>query len=196
MQNINKDLKAELSEQIPLSDSRYEQVKRGEHAVFRFAKVFYAAHHTDPRSFSKSYNLFKYSGNELDLLPGKRGPKYGSRRPSPKDEQQVLNLRSRGCNKYEIASQIKQKSDNFSPSPSGVYNILRRHSKNRLRVVEKEKKRKISKERMGKLGHINNCHHLSKSVIRGQHRNVYLLCVSDDYPLVAWTQVMEDITAF
>lgn len=172
----------------------YEQVKRGEHPVYKLAKDFYLARHTDRRSFLKYYNRYKQSGSEEDLLPLKRGPRFSTRRPCPLDEQQVLDLRSRGCNKYEIASQIKQKSNNFSPSPSGVYNILRRYGKNRLQVADKEEKRKIIKERMGQLGHID-CHHLSKSVIRGQHRNLYLLCVLDDYSRVAWAQVMEDITA-
>jgi integrase-like protein len=172
----------------------YEQVKRKEHPQFRFAEEFYQAHHTDRRSFLKYYNRYKQSGNEEDLLPSKRGPKHRTRRPCADDEQKVLELRSRGCNKFEIASQLKQKSNNFKPSPSGVYNILKRHHQNRLRPVDKEIKRKIIKERMGQLGHID-CHHLSKTIIRGQHRKLYLLCVIDDYSRLAWAQVMEDITA-
>jgi len=174
--------------------SEYEQVKRGEHPTFRFAQDFYLAHDTDRRSFLKYYNRFKQSGNELDLLPAKRGPKYSTRRPAPEDEQQVLDLRLRGCNKFEIADQFKQKANNFTPSPSGVYNILKRYQKNRLTVADKEVKRKIIKERMGQLGHID-CHHLSKSVIRGQNRKLYLLCVLDDHSRLAWAQVMTDITA-
>lgn len=172
----------------------YEQVKRGEHSQFRFAKDFYLAHDTDARSFLKYYNRFKQSGNELDLLPAKRGPRYSTRRPDPLDEQQVLALRLRGCNKFEISGQLKQKAGNFAPSPSGVYNILRRYEKNRLTVANKEEKRKIIKERMGQLGHID-CLHLSKSVIRGQSKKLYLVCVLDDYSRLAWAQVMEDITS-
>src|ERR1700761_9485781 len=172
----------------------YEQVKAGEHPVFKLAKEFYEAHHTDRRSFLKYYRRYKQSGNEEDLLPSRRGPKYKTRKPSPGDEQLVLDMRKLGCNKFEIASELKKKSDNFSPSPSGVYNILRRHGKNRLKPVDKEVKRKIIKERMGQLGHID-CHHLSKTIIRGQHRKLYLLCVIDDYSRVAYAEVMEDITA-
>ena len=172
----------------------YELVKRGEHPQFRFAKDFYSAHDTDARSFLKYYNRFKQSGNELDLLPAKRGPKYSTRRPAPEDEQKVLDLRSRGCNKFEIADQLKQKGNNFTPSPSGVYTILKRYQKNRLQAADIEVKKKIIKERMGQLGHID-CHHLSKSVIRGQNRKLYLVCVLDDYSRLAWAQVMEDITA-
>lgn len=172
----------------------YEQVKSGEHPSYRFAKDFYGAHDTDARSFLKYYNRFKQSGNELDLLPAKRGPRYSTRRPCLQDEQQVLELRQRGCNKFEIASQLKQKSDKFTPSASGVYNILKRYHQNHLTIADKEVKRKIIKERMGQLGHID-CHHLSKSVIRGQNKRLYLLCVLDDYSRLAWAEVMEDISA-
>lgn len=172
----------------------YEQVKAGEHPLFKLAKDFYQAHHTDRRSFLKYYNRYKQSGNEEDLLPGRRGPKYKTRRPSPVDEALVLDARLRGCNKFEIANELKRKSNNFKPSPSGVYNILKRYGKNRLKPADKEVKRKIIKERMGQLGHID-CHHLSKTIIRGQHRKLYLLCVIDDYSRVAYAEVMEDITA-
>lgn len=174
--------------------TEYEQVKQGLHPKFRLAKEFYSAHDTDARSFLKYYNRFKQSGNELDLLPAKRGPKYRTKRPDLEDEQKVIALRQLGNNKFEIAGQLKQKSDKFTPSASGVYNILRRYGQNRLTTAEKEVKRKIIKERMGQLGHID-CHHLSRSVIRGQSRKLYLLCVIDDYSRLAWAEVMEDITA-
>jgi len=172
----------------------YELVKGGLHPKFRLAKEFYEAHHTDRRSFLKYYNRYKQSGNQEDLLPARRGPKYRTRRPSLTDEALVLEMRSRGNNKFEIAQELKQKSDNFKPSPSGVYNILRRYGQNRLKPQDKEVKRKIIKERMGQLGHID-CHHLSKTIIRGQHRKLYLLCVIDDYSRIAFAEVMEDITA-
>lgn len=172
----------------------YELVKQGLHPTFKLAKEFYEANHTDRRSFLKYYNRYKQSGNEQDLLPAKRGPKYTTRRPCLDNEQAVLDLRTLGCNKFEIAAELRKKSDNFNPSPSGVYNILKRYGKNRLKQADKEVKRKIIKERMGQLGHID-CHHLSRTIIRGQHRKLYLLCVIDDYSRVAFAEVMEDITA-
>jgi hypothetical protein len=196
MRNINNDLtlKRNYLNKYRFLIKEYEEVKRKEHPVYRLAKDFYLAHDTDARAFLKYYNLFKQSGDKLDLLPGKRGPKYGNRRPNPQDEQQVLELRDRGCNKFEIASQLKQKCNNFTPTPSGVYNILKRHNRNRLKLADREVKRQIIKERMGQLGHID-CHHLSKSVIRGQNRKLYLVCVLDDYSRLAWAQLMPDITA-
>jgi len=172
----------------------YELLKQGLHPKFKLAKEFYEAHHTDRRSFLKYYNRYKQSGNQEDLLPARRGPKYRTRRPSLTDEALVLEMRSRGNNKFEIAQELRQKSDNFKPSPSGVYNILKRYGQNRLKPQDKEVKRKIIKERMGQLGHID-CHHLSKTIIRGQHRKLYLLCVIDDYSRIAFAEVMEDITA-
>ena len=127
-------------------------------------------------------------------MPAKRGPRYSTRRPDLNDEEKVLDLRKLGNNKFEIASQLKEKSDKFTPSASGVYNILKRHNQNRLNGADKEIKRKIIKEYMGQLGHID-CHHLSKSVIRGQNRKLYVLCILDDYSRLAWAEVMEDITA-
>jgi hypothetical protein len=172
----------------------YELVKSGEHPRYKLAKDFYEANHTDRRSFLKYYNRYKQSGNENDLLPSRRGPKYKTRRPTLQNEQLVLQMRELGCNKFEISHQLKQKSDNFNPSPSGVYNILKRYGKNHLKPADKEVKRKIIKERMGQLGHID-CHHLSKTIIRGQHRKLYMLCVIDDYSRVAWAEVIQDITA-
>lgn len=76
MQNINNDLtlKRNYLSKYRFLISEYEQVKRGERSVYRFARDFYQAHDTDPRSFLKYYDLYKQLGNELDLLPQKRGP--------------------------------------------------------------------------------------------------------------------------
>jgi hypothetical protein len=172
----------------------YEQVKAKEHPVYKFAKDFYTAHDTDRRSFLKYYNRYKQSGKESDLLPGKRGPKYRTRRPIRFIENKVLELRELGNSKLEIVDLLKPKLHKFTPSASGVYNILKRYQKNRLTPKLKENKRKIIKERMGQLGHID-CHHLSKSVIRGESRKLYLVCLIDDYSRLAWAEVTEDITA-
>lgn len=172
----------------------YELVKAKQHPSYRLAKEFYTAHDTDRRSFLKYYNRFKQSGKESDLLPGKRGPKYRTRRPIRFIENKVLEQRELGNSKLEIADILKQKLGKFTPSASGIYNILKRHGKNRLTPKMKQNKRRIIKERMGQLGHID-CHHLSKNVIRGQNRKLYLLCLLDDYSRLAWAEVNEDITA-
>lgn len=172
----------------------YELVKAHEHPRFRLVKDFYQAHDTDRRSFLKYYNRFKQSGSEQDLLPQKRGPKYRSRRPDLDIEQKVLALRERGNNRYEICSILRPSLKQSTPSPSGVYNILRRNQVNRLTAVMKESKRKIIKERAGQLGHMD-LHHLSKSVVEAVSKKRYLLCLVDDCTRIAWAEVVEDCTS-
>ena len=172
----------------------YELVKSGKHPIFRFAKDFYSTHDTDRRSFLKYYNRFKQSGDELDLLPQKRGPKYKTRRPIRFIEEKVIELRKKGNSKHEIVSILKPSLRKFTPSASGVYNICRRYNLNRLTPKMKVNKRKIIKERMGQLGHID-CHHLSKSIVRGTSQKLYLVCVIDDYSRLAWAEVVQDLSS-
>jgi len=110
----------------------YELVKDKEHPKYRFVKEFYEANGTDRRTFIKYYNRYKQSGKPSSLLPQKRGPKWKSRRPLVFIEQKVLALREKGNNKYEISSILKPKLKQFTPSPSGVYNILKRNGLNKL----------------------------------------------------------------
>ncbi len=172
----------------------YELVKRKEHPVFKLAKDFYLAHDTCGKSFLKYYNRYKQNGRASDLEPRKRGPKYKTRRPLRFIENKVIALRLKGNSKLEIVNILKPSLHKFTPSASGVYNICKRYKLNRLSPKMKQIKRKIIKERMGQLGHID-CHHLSKSVIRGQSRKLYLVCLIDDYSRLAWAEVVEDVTS-
>ena len=172
----------------------YEQVKRKEHPLYKRVKDFYRAHATCGKSFLKYYNRYKQSGHELELLPRKRGAKYKTRRPIAFIENKVIELRKRGNSKHEIVSLLRPGLHKFTPSASGVYNICKRYGLNRLTPVMKQKKRKIIKERMGQLGHID-CHHLSKSILRGESRKLYIVSVIDDYSRLAWAEITEDITS-
>lgn len=173
----------------------YEQVKRKEHPVYKFVEELYKGWGTNRKSFLKYYNRFKQSGgNELDLLPQKRGPKYKTRRPVKFIENKVIELRQKGNSKHEIVSILKPSLNKFTPSASGVYNICKRYGLNRLNRGQKENKRKIIKERMGQLGHVD-CHHLGRAIIRGESRKLYLVCLLDDHSRLAWTEVTEDVTA-
>lgn len=172
----------------------YEQIKEKRHPVYTKVKDFYAANNTCARRFLKYYNRYKQTGKPQDLLPAKRGPKYKSRRPLPYIEQKVIALREKGNNRYEIVDILKPSLAKFTPSASGVYNILKRHGLNRLTPPQKASKRRIIKERMGQLGHID-CHYLSKSIIKGQSRKLYLVCILDDYSRIAWAELVEDITS-
>lgn len=187
----DKTLERNYLEKYRFLIKEYELVKSHTHPHYRFAQDFYKANDTDRRSFLKYYNRYKQSGSELDLLPARRGPKYKSRRPPQDIEQKVLALRQRGNNRYEICNILKPSLKEQTPSPSGVYNILKRQGVNRLSKPMKEQKQKIIKERAGQLGHID-LHHLSKAVIRDQSKRRYLLCVVDDCTRIAWAEIVED----
>ena len=170
----------------------YELIKAREHPEYRYVQDFYRAHHTDRRSFLKYYNRYKQSGCEEDLLPKKRGPKFKTRRTLPFIEQKVVELRLKGNGRYEIHRILKPTLKHCTPSPSTIYNILRRKRLNRLRPQEKLERRRIISKKAGELGHID-VHHLSRDLILGQHRKLYLVCVLDGCSRVAWADVVEDI---
>lgn len=170
----------------------YELVKQKKHPEFRFVQEFYKAHDTDRRSFLKYYNRFKQSGRDIDLLPAKRGPKYKTRRPAKFIENKVIEIREKGINRYEIVNILKPRLKKFTPSPSGVYNIIKRHGLNRLKPKMKQNKRRIIKEKAGEMANIDT-HCLSKCIIQGQSQHRYLVCVIDACTRVAWAEVVEDI---
>ena len=196
MRNNNQDLTLARNylEKYRFLIKEYEQVKNKTHPFYSKAMDFYKANDTCAKSFLKYYNRYKQSGESVDLLPQKRGPRYKTRRPIAFIEQKVIELREKGNNKYEIVSILKPKLGKFTPSCSGVYNIFKRNKLNRLTPVIKKNHQKIIKERMGQLGHID-CHYLSKSIIKGQSKKRYLVAVVDDYSRVAWAELIHDITS-
>lgn len=194
MRNNTQDqtLKKNYIQKYQFLIQEYEQVKAGKHPRFRLVKEFYAFHGTCPQTFLKYYARYKQSQNPEDLLPRKRGPKWKSRRICPEIEGQVLALRDKGLNRYEIVRVLQSELKERTPSPSGVYNITKRHGKNRLNQPMREAKRRIVKEKAGELAHID-CHHLSQDLIARDIKRRYLVCVIDDYSRVAWAEVVDDI---
>lgn len=170
----------------------YELVKSKKHPRFKMVSEFYRAHDTERKNFLKYYNRFKQSGKASDLLPQKRGPRYKTRRPLKFIEQKVIDLREKGNSRYEIVNILKPKLKGNTPSPSGVYNILKRNGMNRLNPVMKQNKRKIIKQRAGEMGHIDT-HYLSKSIVKGQSRKRYIVCIVDDCTRLAWAEIVCDI---
>lgn len=190
--NSDKTLKNNYIQTYQFLISEYETVKSGQHKVYKRVKDFYAAHDTCAQTFLKYYNRYKQSRNPEELLPGKRGPKYSTRRTPFEIEKLVLREREKGCNKFEITSILRPTLKDKTPSPSGVYQILKRNGKNRLTKPMTEEKRRIIKEKAGELAHID-CHHLSKDMIAGSKKKYYLVCVIDSCTRVAWAEVVEDI---
>lgn len=174
--------------------SEYDLVKSKQHPKYRFVYEFHHANGTDRRSFLKYYNRFKQSGKKKDLLPQKRGPKWKTRRPLPFIEQKVLDLRDKGNNKYEISNILKPRLKKFTPTPSGVYKILKRHGVNKLTPKMQVSKRRIIKEKAGELGHIDT-HYLPKGVIANDNSRYYLFGLIDSCTRVVWVELVEDLKA-
>jgi DNA-binding transcriptional MerR regulator len=171
----------------------YELIKQKLHPEFGQVQAWTKARRIDKRNFLKYYNRFKQSGGDVTLLlPLKRGPRYRTRRADLQTEQQVKELREKGNNRYEIADILKKRDAQKALSPSGVYKVLRRLGLNRLRQEQREVKRKIIKERMGQLGHIDT-YYLSKYIITGEVSKLYVVAVMDDYSRITWAEVIEGI---
>ena len=111
------------------------------------------------------------------------GPKWKSRRVYGYIEQQVLQQRRLGVNRYEICQILAPKLKHLTPSPSTVYRITQRYGLNRLTPKLREEKRRIVKQKAGELGHLD-CHHLSKDLIATDPTRYYLVCGLT--PVPAW----------
>jgi transposase InsO family protein len=171
--------------------NEYQQIKDKKHPDFKFVKYWAKARGICIKTFHKYYNRYKQGKYESFLLPAKRGPKYKTGKPYSFIENEVLELRMIGTDRYEISSILKEQFGKFAPSASGVYNIFKRHELNTLKPPVKELKKKIIKMRCGEMGHID-AHHLSKYVIRGKVSKLYLVGVMDDYSRIVWVELMED----
>lgn len=195
MRNNNKDdtLKKNYLQKYQFLITDYELVKQKKHPTYKLVKDFHRAHGTCGQTFSKYYARYIQSGRNPDsLLPGKRGPKYKTRRTSLEIESLVLKERENGCNKHEINSILKPLLNDKTPSPSCIYKIFKRYKKNRLTVRMTEDKRRIIKKKAGELAHID-CLHLSKDTISNDSKRYYLVGVIDSCTRVAWVELIEDI---
>ncbi len=170
----------------------YEMTKEGKHPRYRFVTEFYKAHNIHRQNFLKYYHRYKESKNPTSFLPRKRGAKYKTRRTLTFIEKQVIELRSSGINRYEICDILKERIGKFAPSPSGIYKICKRNNMNRLTKPMKEKKRKIIKEQVGEMGHID-CHYLPKGLVMNSDKRMYVVGVIDDCSRVAWCELTDDI---
>ena len=170
----------------------YELVKQKKHERFKLAKEFYRSHAIDHRTFLKYYNRYKQSGKPGDLLPRKRGPRWKTRRPIAFIEQKVVGLRHRGMNRYEIRSTLEPALKRFTPSPSGVYQILKRHGLNRISKAMQDSKREIIKKKAGELAHAD-VHYLSRDIVLADRKPRYLACVIDACTRIAWAEIIEDV---
>src|SRR2546430_15953718 len=75
----------------------YEAVKAGRSKVFKRVGDFYRHHGTCSQTFRKYYNRYLQSGDEADLLPRRRGPKWRGRGATRGPAAEGAGERGRGA---------------------------------------------------------------------------------------------------
>jgi len=169
--------------------AEYEAVKEGRSKQFNRVGDFYRHHGTCSQTFRKYYNRYLVSGSQDDLLPRRRGPKWKTRRTEPAMEALIVAERQAGLNRFAIAAALREKQHD-PPSPSTIYQVLKRHGLNHLKPPMIEEKRRIIKERMGQLGHVD-LHQLPQDIFITPHKDTaYVVSVIDAYSRLAWAEVV------
>ena len=108
----------------------YEAVKAGRSPLFKRVGDFYRHHGTCSQTFRKYYNRYLQSGEEADLLPRRRGPKWRERREPKGIEAEIVACRKRRMNRYEIHAACARTREAYLRS-STIYRVLKRYQLNR-----------------------------------------------------------------
>lgn len=180
--------------------NEYEQVRRKEHGEYKTVREFFESKGICYQNFYKFYSRFKASGRmEEALLPTRRGPKPRYKEMPIADdslERKVLEYRAKGFNKFVIAEALKMEHNIRNRcSANTVYRIPQLYGVSRLTKSIKEEKRKIMREHIGSLGHVD-CHYLPKGVVTSEpHKRYYAIGCIDDYSRLGWVEVIESTKA-
>src|SRR3981189_876248 len=167
----------------------YEAVKAGRSETFRKVGDFYRHHGTCSQTFRKYYNRYMQSGAEADLLPQRRGPKWRERREPEGIEAEIVACRQKGMNRYEIHAALRERRDTL-PSLSTIYRVLKRYQLNRRTPAMREEKRRIIKDRLGDLGHVD-LHQLSRDMfLAPPPAMAYIVSLIDSCSRLAWAEVL------
>ncbi len=167
----------------------YEAVKAGRSAAFKRVGEFYRHHGTCSQTFRKYYNRYLQSGSEDDLLPRRRGPKWRERREPEGIEAEIVALRQRGMNRYEIHAALRERRAAI-PSPSTIYRVLKRHALNRRTMAMRQEKRRIIKDKLGELGHVD-LHQLPRDMfLAPPPSTAYVISLIDSCSRLAWAEVV------
>jgi transposase InsO family protein len=157
--------------------------------VFKTVGEFFRHHGTCSQTFRKYYNRYVNSGDPADLLPRRRGPKWRARREPAGIEAEILELRRRGMNRYEIHAALRERRATL-PSPSTIYRVLRRYGQNRRTPAMREEKRRIIKTMLGELGHVD-LHQLPRDMfLAPPPATAYVVSLLDGCSRLCWAEVV------
>jgi len=169
--------------------AEYEEVKAGRSPTFRRVGDFYKHHGTCSQTFRKYYNRYLRGGTEADLLPRRRGPKWRERREPEGIEAEIVACRKRGMNRYEVHAALRERRDTV-PSPSTIYRTFKRYQLNRRSPAMREEKRRIIKDKIGELGHVD-LHQLSRDMfLTPPQSTAFIVSLVDSCSRLAWAEVL------
>ncbi len=167
----------------------YEEVKAGRSAEFASVGAFYRHHGTSSQTFRKYYNRHLRDGSDEALLPQRRGPRWKGRQLPAEIAERVLAERRRGLNRYEICALLAEQRLPV-PSPATVYRLLRDHGLNRRNPPMIEARRRIIKDKLGELGHVD-LHQLPRDLFLSPPAEThYLVSLVDSCSRLAWAEVV------
>jgi hypothetical protein len=122
-------------------------------------------------------------GRDEDLTPRKRGPKWKLRRTPAAVEEAVIAQRKLGLN---LIYAVLRETSLQPLSHSTLYRLFRRHGLNRLQPPMIEAKRRILKQKLGELGHVD-LHQLPADMfLKPPPRDCYVVSLIDACSRLAW----------
>lgn len=193
MNNTDKTLTRNYLKHIKGVIVDYELTKAHKHPSFKFTSDVFKHHKIPKQNFFKIYNRWKINNQDSSLLPQKRGRKYGVLKAIPMIINKVLELRKQGFGRYEIYDLLEPKYGRFTPKPSTIYKILKRNGLNKFFKVNLDKKRKIVKDTLGELGHMD-CHQVKRGTVMELGKQMaYLIAIVDDHSRVCAVDVIDNI---
>src|ERR1700740_3850383 len=84
---------------------------------------------------------------------------------------------------------VRERGDTV-PSPSTIYRVLKRHQLNRRAPAIREEKRRIIKDKLGELGHVD-LHQLSRDMfLAPPPATAYIVSLIDSCSRLAWAEVL------
>ena len=104
-------------------------------------------------------------------------------------EAEIVAARQRDMNRYEIHAALQERRDQV-PSPSTIYRVLVDQGLNRRTPAMREEKRRIIKDKIGELGHVD-LHQLPRDMFLAPPPNTaFVVSLLDSCSRLAWAEVV------
>lgn len=127
MTTSNKDLISRtLAKRMMSCIDEYRAIKNKTSTKFKTVSEFCKYHQFSHQNFMKILHRYEQNPSEYSLVPQKRGPKFKTRRTDIKTEEQIVELRKKGNNRYEIRNILINSGLKVAPCPSTIYNICKK----------------------------------------------------------------------